>query len=81
MIRTLTTALAATGLVLGLAACSEPGTTAHEPAITSPMPPSPATTSPTNPVTGTVPGPDTQGAAPAASGGGGGTAGSGSGNS
>lgn len=71
MIRTLATALATTGLVLGLAACAEPGTTAREPAVTSPMPPSPATTTPTNPVTGTLPSPDTLGAAPAAPGGGG----------
>jgi hypothetical protein len=66
-------AAAAAALLLGLAACNDTeGTTAKEIPATEPSPAaSPAAAQPTNPVTGTVPGTNTVGAAPAAPGSGG----------
>ncbi len=68
---------AAAALALGLAACQDTeGVTAKQPAMTEPMPgQSPAAAAPTNPVTGTVPGTNSQGAAPAATGSGAGAGG------
>lgn len=70
MIKKLSLMLPAGGLLLGLAACAEPGTMAKEPAPTSPAPSSPASTAPVNPVQGSVPSTNTTGAAPTAPGGG-----------
>jgi hypothetical protein len=85
MIRKLSLALPIALALFGLAACAdEEGTTAKEPAITSPPANSPATSAPTNPVTGTVPGPNSSGASPTApsgSGSAGGANGSGAGGS
>ena len=76
MIRQLALALPIGLALFGLAACSdEQGTTAKEPAVTSPMN-SPATSAPTNPVTGTVPGTNSTGASPTSPGGGAGGGGS-----
>lgn len=72
MIRKLSLVLPVAGALFALAGCAEPGTTAKEPAVTSPVD-SPATSAPTNPVTGTVPGTNSTGASPTAPGGGGGT--------
>jgi hypothetical protein len=55
--------------VFGLAACAPTGTTVKEPALAPPAG-SPAIAAPTNPVTGTVPGPNSSGASPTAPGGG-----------
>ncbi len=74
MIKKLLLIVPIAGALFGLAACSEPGTTAGEPATTSPMA-SPATSAPTNPVTGTVPGPNSTGASPSSPGGSGGSGG------
>ncbi len=60
--------------VFGLAACAPTGTTVKEPALAPPAG-SPAIAAPTNPVTGTVPGPNSSGASPTAPGGGGGASG------
>jgi hypothetical protein len=66
--------LPAAGLILGLAGCTDTeGTTARQPAVTSPAPSSPAASAPTNPVTGTVPGTNSTGASPTAPGGSGGS--------
>ncbi len=69
MIRKLSLIVPIAGALFGLAACADPGTTAKEPAPTSPMA-SPATSAPTNPVTGTVPGTNSTGASPTSPGGG-----------
>ena len=72
MIRRLSLVVPVAVALFGLAACSdESGTTAKEPAMTSPVA-SPATSAPTNPVTGTVPGTNSTGASPTAPGSGGG---------
>ena len=69
MIRKLSLIVPIAAALFGLAACSgEEGTTARQPAITSPMN-SPATSAPTNPVTGTVPGTNSTGASPTSPGG------------
>jgi hypothetical protein len=73
MIRKISLIVPAAVALFGLAACSdEMGTTAKEPAVTSPVA-SPATSAPTNPVTGTVPGTNSTGASPTSPGGGGGS--------
>ena len=69
MIKNLSLVVPVAAALLGLAGCAEPGTTAKEPAVTSPVA-SPATSAPTNPVTGTVPGTNSTGASPTAPGGG-----------
>jgi hypothetical protein len=71
MMRKLSLIVPIAGALFGLAACAPMGTTAKEPATTSPVA-SPATSSPTNPVTGTVPGPNSTGASPTSPGGSGG---------
>jgi hypothetical protein len=68
MLRKISLFVPIAGALFGLAACAPMGTTAGEPATTSPMA-SPATSAPTNPVTGTVPGPDSTGASPTSPGG------------
>jgi hypothetical protein len=68
MLRKLSLIVPVAGVLFGLAACADDGTTAKEPAVTSPMA-SPATSAPTNPVTGTVPGPNSTGASPTSPGG------------
>ncbi len=77
MIRKLALIVPIAGALFGLAACTDTqGTTAKEPAVTSPMN-SPATSAPTNPVTGTVPGTNSTGASPTSPGGSAGAGGSG----
>jgi hypothetical protein len=67
---TMLKALSSACLVLGLAAC-DMGTSAREPNVTTPTPDaSPAASTPTNPVTGTLPGTNSSGASPTAPGGG-----------
>ncbi len=69
MIRKLSLVVPIAAALFGLAACSDTErVTAKEPAMTSPVA-SPATSAPTNPVTGTVPGPNSTGASPTSPGG------------
>lgn len=73
VIRKLSLMLPVGGMLLGLAACAEPGTMAREPAPTSPAPYSPAAAAPVNPVQGSLPSTNSTGAAPTAPGGGNGS--------
>jgi hypothetical protein len=69
---------AAAAFTIGLAGC-DMGTSAKEPGPLTPPAGTPAAAAPSNPVTGTVPSPNSTGAAPAAPGGGAGAGGSGTG--